>query len=205
MSEWPSISWTPARATPSSSQHQGSQPCRGSWSRASSYPPGHELASFFGASRMTVQTAIRTLRDEGFVRSLAGSGVYVREQASLPGPEDAEHPLAGSAAFLFEMGQLKNQPRTGWQPLGIQRPESDRDADPGDRVQALGADTRQWQENAVAALRTDAGAELARAVTSSSPQWWAAFSASYSELRAITRAHKQVRKPVEWPLPYRSG
>ena len=33
---------------------------------------------------MTVQTAIRTLRDEGFVRSLAGSGVYVREQASLP-------------------------------------------------------------------------------------------------------------------------
>lgn len=73
---------------------------------------------------MTVQTAIRTLRDEGFVRSLVGSGVYVREQASLPGPEDAEHPLAGAAAFLFEMGQLKNQPRSGWQLLGIQRAES---------------------------------------------------------------------------------
>jgi hypothetical protein len=40
--------------------------------------------------------------------------------------------------------------------------------------EALGADTRQWQDNALAALRTDAGAELARAVTSSSPQWWAA-------------------------------
>jgi hypothetical protein len=28
--------------------------------------------------------------------------------------------------------------------------------------EALGADTRQWQENALAALRTDADAELAR-------------------------------------------
>ena len=258
-------------------------------------PAGHELASFFGVSRMTVQTAIRTLRDEGFVRSLAGSGVYVREQASLPGPEDADHPLAGAAAFLFEMGQLKNQPRSGWQLLGIQRPESvaehsfrtatvgitlaaiagadigrtaalsvlhdahetrigdvpavgrayvttaspeavtvhqtagmpadaskaiqelvaeyednqtpeahlAHDADKIEMLiqaieyQALGADTRQWQDNALAALRTDAGAELARAVTASSPQWWAAFNASYSELRASTRAHKQLRKPAE--------
>jgi hypothetical protein len=63
--------------------------------------------------------------------------------------------------------------------------------------EVLGADTTQWQENALAALRTDTGAELARAVTSSSPQWWAAFNASYFELRATTRAHKQVRKPVE--------
>ena len=31
---------------------------------------------------------------------------------------------SGAAAFLFEMGQLKNQPRSGWQLLGIQRPES---------------------------------------------------------------------------------
>jgi hypothetical protein len=54
----------------------------------------------------------------------------------------------------------------------------DRDADPGDRVRGPGADTTQWQENVLAALRTDAGAELARAVTSSSPQWWAAFDAS---------------------------
>jgi hypothetical protein len=44
---------------------------------------------------------------------------------------------------------------------------------------------------------SDAGAELACAVTSSSAQWWAAFNASYSELRASTRAHKQLRKPAE--------
>jgi putative hydrolases of HD superfamily len=62
--------------------------------------------------------------------------------------------------------------------------------------QALGADSRQWQDNALAALPTDAGAELARAVTSSSPQWWAAFNASCSELRSSTRAHKQLREAV---------
>ena len=54
-------------------------------------PTGHELAKFFGVSRMTVQTAVRTLREEGFVRSRAGSGVYVRDQASLPAPDEQDH------------------------------------------------------------------------------------------------------------------
>jgi putative hydrolase of HD superfamily len=90
----------------------------------SQLPPGHELAKFFGVSRMTVQTAIRTLRDEGFVRSRTGSGVYVRDQASLPAPSEEDHPLAGVATFLFEMGHLKNLPRAGWLLLGIPQPES---------------------------------------------------------------------------------
>lgn len=47
---------------------------------------------FFGVSRMTVATAIRTLRDEGFVRSRTGSGVYVHDQASLPAPAEGDHP-----------------------------------------------------------------------------------------------------------------
>jgi putative hydrolases of HD superfamily len=85
---------------------------------------GEELAGFFGVSRATVTAAIRTLRDEGFVRSHAGSGVYVRDQASLPAPEGADHPLAGVAAFLFEMGHLKNVPRSGWLLLGIPQPET---------------------------------------------------------------------------------
>ena len=89
----------------------------------SQLPPGHELAAFFGVSRMTVTAAIRTLRDEGFVRSQAGSGVYVTEEASLPVPAGTEHPLAGAAVFLFEMGKLKNLPRSGWFHLGIARPE----------------------------------------------------------------------------------
>src|SRR6266566_402830 len=87
-------------------------------------PPGHELAKFFGVSRMTVQTAIRTLRDEGFVRSRTGSGVYVRDQASLPVPGETDHPLAGAATFLFEMGHLKHLSRAGWLLLGIPQPET---------------------------------------------------------------------------------
>src|SRR5215467_10762981 len=69
--------------------------------------PGEELAKFFGVTRVTIGNAIRTLREEGFVRTKTGSGVYVRDQASLPVPRDQDHALAGVAAFLFEMGHLK--------------------------------------------------------------------------------------------------
>lgn len=85
---------------------------------------GDDLAKFFGVARMTLTGAIRTLQSEGFVRSRTGSGVFVRDQANLPTPEDVEHPLAGVATFLFEMGQLKNLPRSGWLLLGIPQPES---------------------------------------------------------------------------------
>jgi putative hydrolases of HD superfamily len=90
----------------------------------SQLPSGHELAKFFGVSRMTVATAIRTLRDEGFVRSRTGSGVYVRDQASLPAPSEGDHPQAGTATFLFEMGHLKHLPRAGWLLLGVPQPET---------------------------------------------------------------------------------
>jgi putative hydrolase of HD superfamily len=90
----------------------------------SQLPPGHELAKFFGVSRMTVQTAVRTLSDEGFLRSRTGSGVFVRDQAGLPSPNHDHHPLAGTAAFLFEMGHLKQLARAGWLLLGIPQPES---------------------------------------------------------------------------------
>jgi putative hydrolases of HD superfamily len=87
-------------------------------------PTGHELAKFFGVSRMTVQTAIHTLRDEGFLDSRAGSGVYVRDQASLPASDEVDQPLAGAATFLFEMGHLKHITRAGWLLLGIPQPET---------------------------------------------------------------------------------
>ncbi|MGH3329348.1 MAG: HD domain-containing protein [Streptomycetales bacterium] len=90
----------------------------------SQLPTGHQLAKSFGVSRMTVQTAIRTLRDEGFVDSRAGSGVYVRDEASLPTSDRGDHPLTGAAAFLFEMGHLKQVPRSGWLLLGIPQPET---------------------------------------------------------------------------------
>ena len=87
-------------------------------------PSGEELAKFFGVTRVTVGNAIRTLREEGFVRSKTGSGVYVRDQASLPVPGETDHPLAGVASFLFEMGHLKRVPRSGWLLLGVPQPET---------------------------------------------------------------------------------
>jgi DNA-binding transcriptional regulator YhcF (GntR family) len=47
-------------------------------------PSGGELASRYNVARMTVQNAIRVLRDEGLVVSRQGSGVYVRSRAERP-------------------------------------------------------------------------------------------------------------------------
>ena len=245
-------------------------------------PSGEELAKFFGVTRVTVGNAIRTLREEGFVRTKTGSGVYVRDQASLPVPGETDHPLAGIAAFLFEMGHLKRVPRSGWLLLGVPQPETiaehsfrvgiigmslaplegadvgrtaalsllhdahetrigdvpsvgrayvttaapeavsahqtasmpdvaakafqeltaefeagetiearvARDADKLETLlqaveyQAQGHDTTAWQETSIAALRTESARQLAQAISTTDPQWWSAFAASYRELRA---------------------
>lgn len=47
-------------------------------------PSGPELAKSYGVARMTVQQAIRILRDEGLVVSRQGSGVFVRERTEKP-------------------------------------------------------------------------------------------------------------------------
>jgi putative hydrolases of HD superfamily len=86
---------------------------------------------------MTVQKAIRTLADEGFVRTKSGSGVYVRDQASLPTPEETEHPLAGTADFLYEMGSLKHLARSGWAQL-LQIPAAESVAEHSFRVGITG-------------------------------------------------------------------
>src|SRR5918999_2847043 len=60
-------------------------------------PPGRQLAEFFGVSPMTVHQAVRTLRDEGFVTSRAGSGVFVSAQPAAPENGQREHPPPASA------------------------------------------------------------------------------------------------------------
>src|SRR4051812_17699395 len=47
-------------------------------------PSGNQLAERYGVARMTVQTAIRLLREEGLVVSRQGSGVFVRERTARP-------------------------------------------------------------------------------------------------------------------------
>ena len=45
-------------------------------------PSGTELAQRYGVARMTIQQAIRLLRDEGLIVSRQGSGVFVRERTA---------------------------------------------------------------------------------------------------------------------------
>lgn len=88
-------------------------------------PTQQELAKFFGVVRPTIGNAIRLLQDEGFIRSITGSGAYVNARARIPAAENGEpHPLHGVATFLHEAGHLKNLPRAGWLLLAIPRPES---------------------------------------------------------------------------------
>jgi DNA-binding transcriptional regulator YhcF (GntR family) len=47
-------------------------------------PSGSQLSARYGVARMTVQQAIRVLRDEGLVVSRQGSGVFVRERTARP-------------------------------------------------------------------------------------------------------------------------
>lgn len=53
---------------------------------------------------------------------------------------------------------------------------------------AQGYATEPWRDTSLAAQRTDAGKQLAQAIGQADPHhWWAAFAASYAELRASTR------------------
>ncbi|HEY6798774.1 MAG TPA: GntR family transcriptional regulator [Kineosporiaceae bacterium] len=47
-------------------------------------PSGQQLARRYGVARMTVQQAVRLLRDEGLVVTRQGSGVFVRSRPELP-------------------------------------------------------------------------------------------------------------------------
>lgn len=87
-------------------------------------PSTGELAEFFGVAGNTIGSAIRLLRDEGYVTSRAGSGVWVSEQASIPVAAGEKHELTGTANFLYEMGRLKHIDRAGWTLLGIPQPET---------------------------------------------------------------------------------
>lgn len=47
-------------------------------------PSQNELATTFGVARMTIQQALRIVKEEGLTVSRAGSGVFVRERAARP-------------------------------------------------------------------------------------------------------------------------
>ena len=47
-------------------------------------PSGNDMARHYGVARMTVQQALRVLRDEGLIVSRQGSGVFVRSRTVRP-------------------------------------------------------------------------------------------------------------------------
>lgn len=56
----------------------------GAYEPGEKLPSGKALADHYGVARMTVQAALRVLREEGLVVSRVGSGVYVREHIENP-------------------------------------------------------------------------------------------------------------------------
>lgn len=145
-------------------------------------PSGQELAKLFGVARQTVQTALNTLRDEGYVRGQVGSGVFVRDQVNLPAVSGGEaEPLAGVASYLFEVGSLKHLPRAGWLRLGIRQPESV--AEHSFRVGITGM-----------VLASIEGADVGR--TSALCLLHDSAESRISDITAITRAYVDI-KPAE--------
>jgi DNA-binding transcriptional regulator YhcF (GntR family) len=47
-------------------------------------PSQQQLATHYGVARMTIQQALRLLREEGLILSRSGSGVFVRERTERP-------------------------------------------------------------------------------------------------------------------------
>jgi putative hydrolases of HD superfamily len=94
----------------------------GDLSAGTRLPSQDELAQTLGVARMTVQSAMRTLQNEGFVTIRAGSGVYVTER-TFHSVTDG-HPLEPVANMIFEMGNLKRLTRSGWAMLGVAEAET---------------------------------------------------------------------------------
>jgi putative hydrolase of HD superfamily len=61
--------------------------------------------------------------------------------------------------------------------------------------EAEGYKTGPWRETSIAALRTDSAKHLAQAINSADPSaWWAAFAASYHELRASAQERSRDQR-----------
>ncbi|WP_093801138.1 GntR family transcriptional regulator [Streptomyces sp. Wb2n-11] len=69
-------------------------------------PPARKLAKEFGVQLMTVQSAIRQLRDEGLVVTQQGRGTFVRDPAVPLGTEAGSSPaftaLASELSVIHE-------------------------------------------------------------------------------------------------------
>ena len=68
-------------------------------------PAGREMARRYGVALMTVQNAIRVLREQGFVASQQGRGVFIRERPAEDQPPSAD--TGHTADFETVMRQIE--------------------------------------------------------------------------------------------------
>lgn len=76
-------------------------------------PTQSELCKAYGLARMTIQQALRILKDEGLVSSVQGSGTFVRRRPAPPADPALDQVSAALAAF----NQLRRD-RDNYQPEG---------------------------------------------------------------------------------------
>lgn len=92
--------------------------------------PGQRLPSIqglgetFGVARMTISHAIDELKQEGFLRTVPGGGIYVARKVEAPEPSGEQDDLTGLSRYIYEMGVLKKAHRAGWLIPGIPIPET---------------------------------------------------------------------------------
>jgi GntR family transcriptional regulator len=77
-------------------------------------PSTRQLAETYGIATMTVQNALRVLRDEGLVVSHQGRGVYVQDPKNTKDPSSepsttSRHPLDQALADLREANRLLDE------------------------------------------------------------------------------------------------
>lgn len=87
-------------------------------------PSVQQLSQEFDAARMTVSHALNTLKEEGFVFSVSGSGVYVSNNVDTSNDTPDGRGMTDVSRYIYEMGTLKKNPRAGWSIPGVPIPET---------------------------------------------------------------------------------
>ena len=71
-------------------------------------PSNRDLAEQYGIAPMTVQSAIRVLRDEGLVASLQGRGTFVQDDAKARAQEKEQHRSEDVSAMAAELRSIQD-------------------------------------------------------------------------------------------------
>jgi GntR family transcriptional regulator len=71
-------------------------------------PSNRELAEEYGIAPMTVQSAVRVLRDEGLVIAHQGRGTFVHDDAQARAADRAKHPAGDVSAIAAELRTIQD-------------------------------------------------------------------------------------------------